>query len=491
MLPTFFHNLFNILFRFPDKKHRWVYFVWAGFLLVAGALIWGWFLDWGRSPFGYSDWMSITLPRLTVLKDAVVRWVFPLHIFDKHALNNMTDRYLAIPDVFFSPQLLLLKWMQLNTFIVFDYLMLYVIGFAGLLIFSWQKRLSVFAFTVFWGLFNFNGHIVDHLSIGHFTWLGYFLLPWVLILVFDLIEKRQGWRWVVYTSVVLTAMLLQGDYHLYVYCLFLLVFLIPFAWRNFWPITGAGIFTVLLSGFRLAPTMTSLGKISNMVHYYGGFPYFANILEGMVSAGNPAQKITDPALNVPIGVWEVSLYVGLIGAIFLLYFGLVRVYQNRTNPDHHAVLLFPIGVFTLLSLDWLYQLIFNALPIPPINGERVPSRIMGLALVLILALAVQEFQHWSERLEPSVPFTLLGLGSALVTLHDLEQNLHVWSIHSMTDLITPSQADKLLWYLDNHNDPPYILSLKIGAAISFGTILVLGFLYGRDWWLRRRKAVSR
>ena len=492
MLSGVFPKVFTALFRFPEKKRLWIYYLWAGFLFLAGIYIWR-FIDhrvnWGQTPFDFKDWSGITVPRLTMLKDAIVKGVLPLHIFDMKPLNNMTDRFLAIPDVLFSPQVILLKWMQVNVFIVFETIFMYVIGFAGLLFLAVRKRLSSLAFTIFYALYCFNGYIAAHLGDGHLSWAGYFLLPWLLILVLDLIEKRQGWRWIAFTSIVLTSLFLQGGYHMYVYCLFLLLFLIPIAPRNFWAIVGAGISSVLLSAFRLAPSVVTESQISERLHYLGSNPFLAGIFQAMIWPSDPTQKFTYLGLTQPLGYWETDLFVGLIGTAFLICFGLIAVYRNRKRPGNYAHLLIPMAALTILSLNWFYKLIFNALPIPPINVERVPSRILGLVLILLITLAVIEFQRWADLLEPTAPVLLLSLGSLLALIEELEENLRIWSIESMSRLISErSSKDPLLWYASNHSDPVYFLSIKIGAAISFVTILILAFFSVWEW--RKRKLAS-
>ena len=58
---------------------------------------------------------------------------------------------------------------------------------------------------------------------------------------------------------------LQGSFHQYVWLLMLLVLIAVFVPRVFWFVVRAGVFTLVLSAFRLLPSILSYGN------YVGGF----------------------------------------------------------------------------------------------------------------------------------------------------------------------------------------------------------------------------
>ncbi len=192
----------------PLHRKRWITWTWLAALYLAGVCLWGHFFSWGQFPLGFHDWAHISGPRLTFLKDALVQGLPPLHISDPdpsdpYPLGGITDRFLAIPDQILSPQVILLRILPIEVFVAGNVLLLYSLGYAGLL---WLKRkfsLSLVAFTILFLLFNFNGHILAHFAVGHATWGGYFLFPWFAILVFQLVEGERGWTWIAKMALLL------------------------------------------------------------------------------------------------------------------------------------------------------------------------------------------------------------------------------------------------------------------------------------------------
>lgn len=128
--PMFDANKFLDPFFYPDetKNISWINIIWLGGLFLAG--------------------------------------VFPLHMAGTQTLHDLTDRFLTLPDVITTPQTLFLLFVNIPTFVLIDILIQYLIGFPGLL---WVRRrfnLSLFAFSVLFFLFNFNGFILSHYSPG-------------------------------------------------------------------------------------------------------------------------------------------------------------------------------------------------------------------------------------------------------------------------------------------------------------------------------------
>lgn len=87
-------------------------------------------------------------------------------------------------------------------------MLMYTIGFPGLLWLKRKFRLSDMTFAMLFMLFNFNGHILAHYAVGHATWGGYFLFPWFVIQVIRLLGGKRSWTWVAKTSGLLVLIVL-------------------------------------------------------------------------------------------------------------------------------------------------------------------------------------------------------------------------------------------------------------------------------------------
>ncbi len=112
-------SVFSDLFRPPGQiRYPWTKTVWIIFLFLGGILLWGTFLGWGSFLPTFHDWGDVTDPRLFFLQDSIQHGMLPLHISGKLPLGGITDRYLAVPDVFLSPQALLLAFLPVSTFVL-------------------------------------------------------------------------------------------------------------------------------------------------------------------------------------------------------------------------------------------------------------------------------------------------------------------------------------------------------------------------------------
>src|SRR5512145_2374990 len=93
-----------------DRYSRVVAGVWTAGLLLFGVYLWGVFYSWGNISLDFLDWAEVTGPRYALLKDALMKGQLPLHAGNLTALRGVTDRYFAIPDTPFSPEIIALRY---------------------------------------------------------------------------------------------------------------------------------------------------------------------------------------------------------------------------------------------------------------------------------------------------------------------------------------------------------------------------------------------
>lgn len=446
---------------------------WLLALLLAGALLWGKFLNWGNIPFDFHDWAEVNAPRLAFVRDAVIQGVLPLHMPDGSALRNITDRYMSLPDVIVSPQVILMRWMDVGTFVLVNTLLFYALGVWGLLWFRRRFRLGLVPFSALFLLFNFNGHILTHMSIGHITWNGYFLFPWVLALVFRLLEGDHSWRWVAKMSLLLFFMFINGSYHHFIWVLLFLGLLALGSWKHFWPVVKAGVFAVLLSMVRILPPALHLNAFDD--EFLGGYPTLMDMLSSLVTVKFPVQALQIRSMLSPLGWWEYSLYLGLLGTLFLVIFGIYR-WVKKGFPQHgYPELLLPVLGVALLSLGRLYRLL-RLIPIPLLSGERASIRMIILPVTFLLILAAVELQTWLRERSLRPVEAIAGLGLLLAMGHDLWQHLKVWQVTNAFAAFPTTPVNLAIKVVANHPDPVYTTTLAIGAGVSLASLLVLLYL---------------
>lgn len=95
---------------------RWLQRVWLAGLYGARLLVWAVFLDWGKIPFSVRDWTQ-EWGFDSILRQAVTLGLVPLH---SSAATYVTDRFLAIPQTLMSPQILLLRLVDIGPFILLN-----------------------------------------------------------------------------------------------------------------------------------------------------------------------------------------------------------------------------------------------------------------------------------------------------------------------------------------------------------------------------------
>jgi hypothetical protein len=395
-----------------------------------------------------------------------------------------TRKFLANPEVPWSPDVLLLRFVGIEVFLALKVLLWYAVGFAGLLLVRRRYALSLPPFALLFLLFAMNGHIVAHLAIGHSMWTGYFLLPFVFLYLTDAVGGADAAA-PPKLALVLFLMLLQGALHIFVACLLLVLLTVAFRRRAWKPLLVALLWTAALGACRLVPAAVVLfGKMEQV--FISGYASAADLLAAFVSI----RPITYPRQGGLFGTlnwWEFDVYLGAVGLAWVLWFGIVLRFKGPAG-QRFAALDGPLAVMTLLSLGDLYAPI-NRLGIPLLGGERVSSRLLIVPIVFLLVIAAARTQRVLEsssrrRLASASAAAAAVLVAAGLALHSREWSLPVLE---RTWPPPPHARDLGIAVLEPRDvgptarDAAYTGSVKAGAAVSLLALGALGF----SLWPRR------
>jgi len=447
--------------------------VWSALSYLLGLLWFGVFFEWGKHGLFFHDWADITGPRWQFLRMAVLSGQLPLHISDPSTMHGFTVRYLSVPDTLISPQYLLLAGLSIPRFNLVNVWLLYTLGFAGLLLLRRKLKLSVLVFAGMALLMNFNGNLLAHYSVGHTSWGGTFLFPWFVWLTLRALEGDRSWKLILGMAATLTVIWLQGSFHQYLWLLIMVALLGVFVPRTFWTMLKAGVGALLLSAVRLFPAMLLYGTYS--ASFDNGYPSVWALVDYLVRIADPLEDgYFHTGLGVPIGAWELTWFVGLAGALALLYYGLFRGLATRGAP--YRGLSGPLGVMTLLTMGGVFGLL-RSLPIPIIQGERVSSRMISVVLAFLIVLAAERLQRRLDQTDQPLAAAgavLLGLGWVAA---DLWQNLNAWRLGVAEKVFWWLYYDSEKWYPANDwGDTVYIGLVFGGLAVSLITLGVLVWL---------------
>lgn len=471
------------IFFFPAEESgaAWFGWAWMAGLFLAGILLWGYFLNFGAIPFNFLDWAEISAARIAFVRDAVLKGALPLHMPDGSALRNVTDRFFAIPDVSITPQMVLLRFMSVGTYVYANTVLLYALGLWGLWVLRRKLSLSLASFTVLALLFSFNGYITAHFSVGHVNYAGgYFFFPWLVVLVIDMLRGDASWRWVAKISLLLLVIFLQGAFNQFVWILFFLALIAVFSWKYIPQVLKAGTFALLLSMVRILPPTLELSKFDN--DFLSGYPTLLDFFKSLTVIVLPEQSLAMRSPLNPLGWWELDLYIGAAGTAFLLFFGVILWLRRRKDTDGFDSLLVPLSVVFVFSFGMFYK-VFHAAHFPLLDAVRVSARMMSLVFVFVLVAAGVTFQRWLDARRPAPVIRLGFLALLVLNAGDLWQHLKVWRVMNAVKAFPVAPVDVALKVVSNHPDAPYTNMLIIGGVIS---LLALFFLTYAVFALDRR-----
>lgn len=458
------------------EHYRWLNRIWLALCYFTGGVLWAKFLNWGNIPFNFHDWAEINAPRLAFLRAAVIKGMLPLHMSNGSALRNLTDRFMALPDVFLSPQTVLLRILDVGPFVLVNTLLVYSLGVWGLWWFKKRFSLSPLVFTFLFLLFNFNGHILAHMSVGHFTWGGYFLSVWFVVLVVRLLDGDHSWRWIVGMASFLFITFLQGSFHQFVWECMFLIFLGLVAWKHWRPLLLTLLFAGLFCMVRFLPPTLLLGKFDT--DFYGGYPSLWQLPISLILPATPQTSLPFLNFGSNLGYWEFDLYIGHVGALFVLIGILLWAWQQIKNRKFSPLWL-PMLALVLFSISDIY-LPFAKLPIPLLNGKRVTSRFAILPLTSAFFLAAAVIQNWLNKTRFRLEAALLGVVSLPYLATDLVRNTLAWQVTKAFSAFPTTPVNLIGKVVANHSDPPYITLLSIGAGITLISLLVALFLVWKE-----------
>jgi hypothetical protein len=484
-LTTVWDTFFLSLQGNQQRTLRWIF---LAFLYLAGVFLWGKLFGWGRTPLDFSDWALINIPRIDFVRDALRMGVLPLHMADTASLHDISDRYFTIPDVITTPQMLLLLFVSVGRYVFFDILLHYSISFLGLLWFYRRYSLSLFTFTILFLLFEFNGYIFTHYSVGHFTWAGYFLFPVFFALIIRFLNGEEGWIWVTSMSFLLFYMVLAGSQHHYVWLLLFLGAMIITCWRRAKWIALVILLSGLLSAVRLLPPALQLADYQNKAIFTDvfGYPSIAHLISGMILIQLPMESpLTYYPLNSFVeNFWEFNFYLGMIGFVFVIYFGLFK--WLKETPPRWKELILPVFVLIALSIGSTYWIV-RLTRIPLFASERAAMRMISVPVVWLILIGCITFQEWWNGKKFEMSHQIVALMTLVLMFIDLWSNLKAWRPSEIRQYFTPVTTNVTASLVANHADPQYFTVLGIGLSITLITGIFLITMAWRETRLKRKK----
>lgn len=458
-------------------------------LFSLGVFHWLEFFDYGNVALDTQDW-RLTRRRWDTWTMSLEQGVLPYFTLPGIAHS---ERFIGDPDQTLTPLLLLTPQMSPATFALVNVLLLYAVGFAGCLGIKRRFGLSAATFTMLFLLFNFNGFITAHLGVGHFTFLGYFLLPFLVLSLFRILDTDDSLagRAALGGAVALAVMGLLGSFHLVIWWVLLLGLVMLFNPSRARPLLLTIVFGLLLTSFRYVPAALSFGE--SRFPFRTGFPTLTDLIDGLVTlrdSGYSAtlDRFTFLEIYKDSSWWEYDMYLGVAAALFVLGFGiLIRLTRHNLPAFAYRALDLPIFGMALLSMGTLYEVV-TLIPLPLLASERVTSRFFIVPLLLLVVIACIRWENSSMPRLREWRWQLGILGVLWLVASNLGVHSYVWAVpqvearwgasHSYPGIPDNAIVDLTTRTL-TPSDQFYMLSIPAGIALTILTALVWVFLYIR------------
>lgn len=417
--------------------------------------------------FTVADWPK-EARYYVALQQAIVEGRIPYYVSKS---IQETRKFLANPEVPWTPDVLLLRFLGIEAFVALKVILWYAVGFAGLLLVRRRHGLALLPFTFLFLLFAFNGHIVAHLAIGHSMWTGYFLLPFAFLSLMDVFDPGAAGA-PMRLALVFFLMLLQGAVHIFAWCVLLLLLVVAFHPRLWRACLLVLAWTVALAACRLLPAAVVLfGKVE--AAFISGYPSVADLLAAFVQI----RPITYPRRGGLFGTlnwWEYDLYLGYVGLVWVIGFGVLGRVKDG-DARRFGMLRGPLAVLAVLSFGDLYALV-NRLGLPLLSGERVSSRLLIVPVAFLLPMAAVRM-HAALEMRRGLARPLAFVAAAAVAV-ELSRHSVAWSLPVLerTWPPPPRARDLGLAILDARDlgatamDGPYLWSVRLGAAVSLAAV---------------------
>ncbi|MFZ1947685.1 MAG: hypothetical protein WAW06_09065 [bacterium] len=462
----------------PESRGRTATIVILAVLFAAGAFHWIWFLNYGRMDFKPYDWGKEFI-YYSVLRQAVSSGTMPYHI---SLAFHGSNRFLALPEVNLSPQIFLLPAMSVGTFVVFNTLILYSAGFVGSLLLRRRYRLSLAAFAMFFLLFNFNGHVTAHMGVGHSMWAGYFLLPFLMLFLLELLDGEPWRSTSVKLALALFFILLQGSFHLFVWCLLFLALMLAFNWRRYYkPLVTTVALSAVFSAHRLLPALFALwGKKEKFIWSY---PTPLELLDALTSIREHTPDRLRPWGTA--GWWEYDAYIGLVGLAVLVGFGVWLRWSRNPDLDRYKYppLDLPLAAMTLLSMSYFHAFI-TRIPIPLLKSERVAMRFIVVPLVVLTVLSAIRMGPTLARIGRGFKFRFVAVGALVLTALSFLDHSYLWSVGRLGRQFASKDVDLTIPPIQSQADGFYktmvVASIAVSAAAVVAAIYAAVRLRGRE-----------
>jgi len=504
-------------------------------------LHWALFVNYGATDFRSFDWYLVH-QWLDVAKLALVTHQIPYEVTlwaDGGPFSDLFGtKYFGMPFLILSPQILLLSWVSIQTFVTVQVVLTMTGGFFALL--WWKRRLGLsdFSAAILILMWSLNGALVARMGVGHLQLTGYFLVPGFLVCLQMLLDSLAGPEGrarrvesALLMAVFLFVVLLQGSVHtVYQMSLILGLFSLLF-FRSFKYVMLTFFVFVLLAAYFIIPNvmygafpMAAEGELSRLI--FGGYgtgfddAFLAVTGRALPDISLSALSLRNAFVLIPAALlstsvhlifaliypfsarfdasWEYSVYVGPIGFCLMLV-GWIGFFRGGEAPgrrlfgEYRRQTLLSVIVF-VLSLSVVSGVIWLGLQrLVELNAiDRLPTRLLLYPLLASMLCMSVGLDRLMDRLAGLNRLWIKGLVGTLLAI-SLLLHSSAWSFHSVSVMSRLAEASARLGKPDfstsivEVTEPAYRTAVNTGFGV---TLLAIVGVVATIALIRRREAAE-
>ena len=441
-------------------------------LFLLGLSFWLSSFRMGNIPMSISDWPKEKQYCL-ILKQALTEKKIPYFISEP---VQKTDMFLGLPETMVSPQIFLLKYISPGEFECFNAAFFYVLGFLGCLVIRNKFGLSLLSFTALFLLINFNGYTVSRMGVGHTQWFSVFLLPYFALLVFELGSVKAGSITALKLSLLFFVILLQGGFHIFVWCVFFLLAYMLADLKKWKSIALTLGISAVLSAFRLLPALVAYAGKDNAGSK--GYPSLVTLLSAMIIP----QDVNFQLYQGAFGWFEYNLFTDIFGFALIAWFGVflgILVLLGKRSEKHPALIrieLKGIYIAMLVVLFFTFDRFYGVFAfVPFLNSQSAALRMIIVPFTLAVVLACARFDTFARGLKSAVSRALVFAG-VLLMAGALVEHAELWKIKRLESVMPPGALLNLSLSIVERDAPFYKTAVLSGYLISLVALLIVVIL---------------
>jgi hypothetical protein len=226
----------------------------------------------------------------------------------------------------------------------------------------------------------------------------------------------------------------------------------------------------VLSAFRLLPAAFAFkGKLHD---FNGGYPSVGELLAALTVLRDWRHPNVGGARGT-LSWWEYDLYIGAVGLLFLVGFGIYRRIRSAKEDPARRFKAFdgPMAAMALLSFGPFYAILAD---LPLFSSERISSRFLILPVVLLMVFAAVSLQSMLERRKVHPLAWLLMAGGLVQMALACLQHSYRWRLEAIEAIQRPAAvASRILPQSDPTYEQVFAVSAAISMAALFGVITAL------------------